>query len=264
MKNFKLLDCTLREAPLDDLMWGDLSIRKMIHGLEKAQVDIIEVGFLKNAPYKFGSTSFQKAEEMRPYLKHKKPNTMYVALVDYGRYDLQYLSEYDGTSIDAIRVCFKHHEIDVVLDYAKAIKEKGYQVCIQHVDTMGFSDGQIADFIKKVNQLKPFSYSIVDTFGAMYASDMLHYAKLASEILDDSIWLGFHAHNNLMLADANAQGFIEYIGTRRNIIADASLYGCGRSAGNAHTELLAQYMNSKQGGVYDINEMLDLIDTAAG
>lgn len=261
MNKFKLLDCTLREAPLEDLMWGDLSIQKMIHGLENANVNIIEVGFLKNASHKFGSTSFQRVEEITPYLKNKSREVMYVALVDYGRYDLKYLSEYDGYSIDAIRVCFKHHEIDMVLEYAAEIRAKGYQVCIQHVDTMGFTDEEIVRFIQKVNEFKPFAYSVVDTFGAMYASDVKHYTELANQYLDKDIWLGFHAHNNLMLADANDQLFIENLGEKRNIIVDASLYGCGRSAGNAHTELVAQYMNCKQCADYDINEMLDLIDT---
>ncbi len=261
MNDFKLLDCTLREAPLDNLMWGDLSVRKMIHGLEAAKVDIIEVGFLTDTPYKFGSTSFQQVEEISKYLNNKKADTMYVALVDYGRYNLKYLSNYDGTSIDAIRVCFKHNEIDLVLEYAKAIREKGYQVCIQHVDTMGFTDDEIISFIHKVNEFRPYSYSVVDTFGAMYGVDMEHYTELAAKELNEDIWLGFHAHNNLMLADANDQKFVERFLNRRKIIVDTSLYGCGRSAGNAHTELLAQYMNRKQGANYDIDEMLDLIDT---
>ena len=45
--SFKLLDCTLREAPLDRLMWGDMAIKKTVNGLENANVDIIELGFLK-------------------------------------------------------------------------------------------------------------------------------------------------------------------------------------------------------------------------
>ena len=261
MEKFKLLDCTLREAPLDGLMWGDMTIRKMIRGLEEANVDIIEVGFLKDDLYVFGSTSFQKVEEIRPYLKNKKQNKLYVALVDYGRYDICNLSQYDGTSIDAIRVCFKHNEIQDVLSYAQKIREKGYQVCIQHVDTMGFEDKEIIDFIQRVNEFKPYAYSVVDTFGAMYESDMLHYTELADRYLDKDIWLGFHGHNNLMIADANAQRYASEIGSRRKIIVDTSLYGCGRSAGNAHTELMAQYMNKKHGAMFDINELLDLIDT---
>ena len=261
MNSVRLLDCTRREAPLDGLMWGELAIRKLIRGLENANVDMIEVGFLKDQPYRPGSTSFHTAEDIRPYLSHKKEGVLYTALVDYGRYDLSALSEYDGTSVDAIRVCFKHHELHAVLDYARQIRDKGYQISIQHVDTMGFTDGEIRRFLTEVNRLKPLAYSVVDTFGAMYEDDMLRLVHLVEETLDKDILLGFHGHNNLMLADANAQRFIREFNGRRDIVVDASLYGCGRSAGNAHTELLAQYMVRKHGARYDIDEILDLIDT---
>ena len=261
MHQYKLLDCTLREAPIDGLLWGQMAIKKMIRGLEKADVDIIEVGFLKNAPYVSGSTSFQRVEDMLPYLKKKKEGTLYVALVDYGRYDLKYLSDYDGRTIDAIRICFKKHEIGPVLDYAAQIRAKGYQVCIQHVDTLSYTDEEIVSFIEKVNAFMPFSYSVVDTFGAMYEEDMLRLTQLANAHLHKDIWLGFHGHNNLMLANSNAQRFLSEIGTQRKVIVDSSLFGCGRSAGNAHTELLAQFMVQKLGANYDINALLDLIDT---
>ncbi|WP_026659358.1 hypothetical protein [Butyrivibrio sp. AC2005] len=257
----RLLDCTLREAPLEGLMWGDMSIRKMIHGLELANVDIIEVGFLKDTPYVFGSTLFNRVEEIEPYLVNKKSEVMYVALVDYGRYNLDNLSEFDGKSIDAIRVCFKHDEIGMVLDYAKKIRDKGYKVAIQHVDTLAYSDEEILEFVNSVNAFMPYAYSIVDTFGAMYDDDMLHISKIVAERLNEKILLGFHGHNNLMLADANAQKFIVEIGSSREVIVDSSLYGCGRSAGNAHTELLAQFLDFKHNANYDINELLDLIDT---
>jgi len=257
----RLLDCTLREAPLDDLMWGEKSIKKMISGLEKANVDLIEVGFLKDNEYKPGSTIFHRVEDIEPYLVNKKEGITYVALVDYGRYDLSNLSNYNGKSIDAIRVCFKHNEIGNVLDYAKKIRSKGYEVTIQHVDTLGYSDEEIIGFIEKVNKFKPLAYSIVDTFGAMYEDDMYRLSKMAATYLDKDILLGFHGHNNLMLANANAQRFVKDIGEIREVIVDSSLHGCGRGAGNAHTELMAQYLDTKYDSRYDINELLDLIDT---
>ena len=261
MRQYKLLDCTLREAPIDGLLWGEMSVKKMIRGLERACVDIIEVGFLKNNPYVQGSTSFQWVEDMVPYLKKKKEGTLYVALVDYGRYDLKYLSDYDGKTIDAIRVCFKKQEIGLVLEYAGQIRAKGYQVCIQHVDTLSYTDAEIVSFIEKVNAFEPLSYSVVDTFGAMYEEDMLRLTRLANTHLSRNIWLGFHGHNNLMLANSNAQRFLSEIGAQRRVIVDSSLFGCGRSAGNAHTELMAQFMVQKLGLNYDINALLDLIDT---
>lgn len=261
MDTVKLLDCTLREAPIDGLMWGTSNIKKMIQGLEKSNIDIIEVGFLKNDDHKDGTTIFRTVSEIKKSLEHKNTTTMYVALVDYGRYDIANLEPYDGTSIDAIRICFKHDEIDDVLGYADAIRKKGYQVCIQHVDTMGYTDEEICCFIEKINEFKPYAYSIVDTFGAMYSEDLLHYIELVNNKLEKSIWMGFHGHNNLMLADANAQLFVNKLSKKHNIIVDTSLYGCGRGAGNAHTELLMQYLVEKNNANYDLDEVLDLIDT---
>lgn len=261
-KNVKLLDCTLREAPIENVMWGEKSLKRMIKGLAQANIDIIECGFLKDAPHMWGSASFQRVEDLKPYIKNKNCNVMYAALVDYGRYSLEYLSPYDGTSVDLIRICFKKSEITDVLDYAEAIRAKGYKVAIQHVDTLGYSDEEICDFVDKVNQFKPLSYSIVDTFGAMYQDDMMHFCQLVDARLDQDIALGFHAHNNLMLADANAQAFLRYMSDKcREVIVDTSLFGCGRGAGNAHTELMVQYINSKFEGIYNLDEILDLIDT---
>lgn len=261
MKRIRLLDCTLREAPLDDLMWGNINLRKMIEGMAKSKIDIIECGFLKDEKYLVGSSSFNRVEEIEKILVNKDRNVLYTVLVDYGRYDLKNLSVNNGLSIDAIRVCFKKNEIFEVLDYAQSIRELGYEVCIQHVDTMAYTDEEIIDFIKKVNEFKPFSYSIVDTFGAMYQQDMLHYYELAEKYLDNDIVLGFHAHNNLMLADANVQRFISEILPGRHVIVDASLFGCGRGAGNAHTELVAEFINKTIEPTYDTNGLLDLIDT---
>lgn len=47
----------------------------------------------------------------------------------------------------------------------------------------GFFDEEIIDFIEKVNEFKPLAYSVVDTFGAMYEEDMLHYTGLADQYL---------------------------------------------------------------------------------
>ena len=255
-----LLDCTLREAPINGLVLGKNYIKKFIKALESANVDIIECGFLKNLPHNPDSTIFQYVEEIEPYLQNKKAGTLYVALVDYGRYDLKYLSDYDGKSIDGIRICFKKDERFKVFEYAKAIKDKGYKVFFQNVDTMSYSDIELLEVIEKVNELKPYAYSIVDTFGAMYAEDLRHIYSIVNHNLDKDIILGFHAHNNLMLANANTQEFVNLACNEREINIDSSILGCGRGAGNPHTECLAEFLNKKFGQNKDLDALLDIID----
>lgn len=256
-----LLDCTIREAPLKELYFGEAYIQKFINGLEKSNINIIECGFLKNGQYTLGSTIFSKVEQIEPYLRHKKKNTLYVALVDYGRFDLENLTPYNKKSIDGIRICFKKAEKDKVFDYAKAIKDKGYKVFFQHVDTLDYTDIEIIELLQKVNELKPYAYSIVDTFGSMYADDVTHLYSLVNRHLNLDIKLGFHTHNNLMLAVANSQLFITLAYATRDIMVDGSVLGCGRGAGNTNLECLAQFINQKFQGKYNLDELFDLIDT---
>ena len=48
--------------------------------------------------------------------------------------------------------------------------------------------------------------------------------------------------------------------TGRDIIVDGSLFGMGRGAGNAKTELLADYINKHCGGHYNLQKLLGTID----
>ena len=247
MAKINLLDCTLREAPIKDLILGSDYIQKFINALEKSNIDIIECGFLKDSGEREDNTIFKHTEEIERYLTNQQPGKLYVALVDYGRYDLKNLSPFNGKSIDGIRICFKKSERKDVFPYAKAIKALGYKVFLQHVDTLSYSDLEILELLEAVNDLKPYAYSLVDTFGSMYAEDLRHLFELANRNLDKDIRLGFHAHNNLMLAVANSQFFISLASHTREIMVDASVLGCGRGAGNSNTELLAEFINKTTG-----------------
>ncbi len=256
----RLLDCTLREAPVKNLAFGEKLITDFITGLENSKLDVIEVGFLKNGTYLPGSTIFSRTEQIEPYLKNKKTGVLYVALVDFGRFDLENLSPYNGKSIDGIRICFKKHEREQVICFAEEIKKKGYKIFIQCVDSLGYDEQELRTFIQKVNILEPYAFSIVDTFGGMYLDDVERIYSLVSQELDAQICLGFHGHNNLLLANSNAQYFISRAkNERREIMVDTSMMGCGRGAGNAHSELLAEYLNKFCGCSYNMEAILDLL-----
>lgn len=258
--DIKLLDCTLREAPIDNLLWGDYLINKIIKGLLDTHIDIIEIGFLRDAKYREGSTIFNCTEQIEKYIPESH-ESQFVAMVDYGRFDVNTLSVNNGKSIDGIRVCFKKEDIESVIDYAKQIQSKGYWVSIQQVDTRGYKDQEILEFVQRVNLLQPEAYSIVDTFGSLYEEDAIYLYNLISNNLNPKISLGFHAHNNLMLAASNTQRFINDLNGKRKIIVDASLHGCGRGAGNSHTELLAEYITRHcHPPKYNLDALLLLID----
>lgn len=262
MAKVLLLDCTLRDgAYINNSEFCEPALKGIIKHLQDAHVEIIECGWLKDSPHKDGSSYFHLPKDAEPYILEKKDSSTYVAMIDYNRYDDSVLPECDGKSIDAIRVVFPHGKHDEGIAIGNRIAKKGYKIFYQAANTLAYSDEDLVVLANEMNKAKPVAVSIVDTFGAMYEDDLVRIFAILNEHLDKSIKIGFHAHNNQQLAFALSSTFIELAEKAgRDSIADSSLCGMGRGAGNTTTELMASYLNRKHHKNYDMNEVLDAID----
>ena len=173
MKKIQLLDCTLRDgAYIVDAKFGVPAIKGMIKKLQDAEVDIIECGWLKNAPHEEGTSFYHVPEDLEQYLLKRRAYTTYVAMIDWDRYDLSYLPQCDGKSLDAIRVVFPHGKHEEGIAVGKEIAKKGYQVYFQAANTLAYSEEDLTDLAKAMNQVHPVAVSVVDTFGAMYRTGL--------------------------------------------------------------------------------------------
>lgn len=261
-KKVSLLDCTLRDgAYINSSKFGAPVIKGLIKKMQEANIEVIECGWLKDTPYTEGTSYFHVPSDVEPYLLKKDKHCTYVVMIDWDRYSIDSMPEYDGKSIDAVRVVFPHGKYIQGIEVGKKIREKGYRVFFQIANTLAYSDKELVDLVSAMNDFMPESLSVVDTFGAMYPDDVEHILGVIEPILDQNIKLGFHAHNNQQLAFSNAMRFVEFLQySDRGVIVDSSLSGMGRGAGNATTELMANYINVKYNGNYDINSIMDAID----
>lgn len=261
-KKVKLLDCTLRDgAYINNSKFGAPAIKGIIKKMQDADIDIIECGWLKDAPHEEGSSYYHVPSDMEQYLLDYNDRSTYVAMIDWDRYDTSVLPKCDHRSINAVRVVFPRGKAKDGMEVGEKIREKGYQVYLQAANTLGYSDEELDNLIKFANRFKPVALSVVDTFGAMYFEDLEHIVTYLDQRLDTSIQLGFHSHNNKQLSFALTMQFVELLeNSKRCVVVDASLSGMGRGAGNATTELVANYLNEKQHGNYDMNAILDAID----
>ena len=265
MKHAKILDCTLRDgAYLIDKDFGELTIRGIIAGLVKAQIDYIEIGFLQNEGFGEGKTVFKNSSDAKRYIPKDKRNSLFTVLADFSRYSIDNLDERTDDGIDAVRECFFKHERFDAIENCREIKDKGYLVFVQPVDILGYTDKELIEFIEKVNELEPYCLSIVDTFGSMYQEDLQRVFEIINHNLVKSCKIGFHSHNNMQLSNALSQDFIRMTCGKREVVVDGTISGMGRGAGNTPTELIAQYMVSKLGYGYDMNAILDIIDGYMG
>ncbi len=260
MTKVKLLDCTLRDGGfLNDWEFGKNHIVSIFNRLNNANVDIVEIGFIddrRNIDYtRTINPSTSVFDEQFSFIKNKK--TMIVAMIDYGTCDIKNITK--SNLIDGIRVIFKKKDIDGALAFCKQIKQIGYKVFVQPVSITTYSDMEMLQLIEKVNEIEPYTMSMVDTYGLMHKNNMIKYFYLMDNNLKKSINIGYHSHNNFQLAYSNSIELLNFR-TDREIIIDGSLFGMGKSAGNTCTELLAMYFNDNFGKNYEINSLLEAID----
>ena len=256
-----LLDCTLRDgAYVNNAEFGKPAMRGIISKLQDAHVDIIECGWLKDSEYKEGTSYFHVPSDAEIYINNRSRDAMYCAMIDWNRYNTDNLPPYAGGTINAVRIVFPHGKHIEAIEVGTKFREKGYTVLFQAANTLAYSDSDLVELAGVMNDFSPYSLSVVDTFGAMYSSDLDRIVTVLDSHLDKSIELGLHAHNNQQLAFSKCIHFIDVLKDKRNIIVDATLSGMGRGAGNATTELVAGYIDRVHNGNYDMNSVMDAID----
>jgi 4-hydroxy 2-oxovalerate aldolase len=262
MRSIKVLDCTLRDGGfVNDWNFGIGSIKSIISRLDEALIDIIEIGFLDNRrQYDINRSILPDTDSIKPIFKNLGiHNAMIVAMIDYGTCDLKSIALQKDSVIDGIRVIFKKKDYVEAINFCSQIKDKGYDIFIQPVSVTSYTDAELLELLKIVNDVQPFGISIVDTYGLLHKNDLLHYFELFDKILQKDITIGYHAHNNFQVAYSNAIELLSIISDRK-IIIDSSLYGMGKGAGNTNTELLAMHLNKYYAKNYGIDQLLEAID----
>lgn len=261
MNKIQVLDCTLRDGGYcNQWLFGFENSKKITTSLVEANLDIIECGFLSNkVQYNRDSTKYPSVDDVAKIIPSDKHGKSFVAMMNYGEYDVADLPDYDGASIDGIRVAYHKKNRFEALELCKRIKEKGYKVFIQAMVSLSYSDEEFLDMIGTVNSLEPFAFYIVDSFGMMKGKDLIRLFYMVEHNLNKTIKIGFHSHNNMQLSFSNAQQLVN-LQTNRDLIIDSSIYGMGRGAGNLNTELFVEYLNENIDAQYDIKPLLAIID----
>ncbi len=262
MGDIRLLDCTLRDGGyLNDWKFGHDNLVSIFERLVDANLDIIEIGFLdERRPFDIDRSIMPDTDSvMKIYGKLDRKQAMVVGMIDYGTCGLGHISPCEESFLDGIRVIFKKHLREQAFAFCKELKDKGYKVFAQLVSVTSYNDDEMLDVVRLANEVRPYAVSMVDTYGLMHQNNLLHYFQLLDTYLDKEIGLGYHAHNNFQMGYANCIAMLNNKIERRMIV-DGSIYGMGKSAGNAPVELVAMYMNNAVGKHYHISQILEAID----
>jgi len=259
--SIKVLDCTLRDGGYVN-NWGfsKSQIVQICTSLAQSKVDIIEVGYLNDKKGSNNdSTLFDSVESVDRILTNISLSATYVAMVDLYSFDIEKLPNKENILLDGIRLAFHKNDREDAIRKAYEISAKGYKVFVQPMVTKNYSKEEFIDLVETFNDLDPYAFYIVDSYGSMTLEEFNDYSTLANQHLNKSTCLGYHSHNNMQLAFSNAIHMTLSL-SDRGLILDSSIFGMGRGAGNLNTELITNFLNSQFGKKYEINYLLETID----
>ncbi len=262
-KTIRLLDCTLRDGGyVNKWNFGNGTLTCIYDRLNDAGIDIIEIGFLDDRePFDINRTIQPDTQSLgKVYANTLPKKSMVLGMIDYGTCSIDNLERRENTILDGIRLIFKKEKMHAALDYAGKLIEKGYIVFLQLVSITDYSEMDIKELADGARAVHPYAVSIVDTYGLMHEEQVHDYFKWLDHYLEPGVCIGYHSHNNFQLAYANTLEIVN-MRTDRDVVIDGTLYGMGKSAGNAPIELLAMYLNRNLGRKYDINQVLEAINS---
>lgn len=260
MKEIEILDCTLRDGGyINDWKFGLVNIRTTTSLLAQSGIDYIECGYLSSSSQgQEESTLYENIEHWKTTIKTINPEQQYALMIDCGHYPVEEIpkAEYDNL---IIRISFHKRDMDKALEQCRYIKERGYKVFVQSMVTSDYSTEEYIELLEKINILDPCCFYIVDSFGLMGTNEMEHYLSLSDMYLNETIKIGYHSHNNMQQAFANAQYMINKA-MKHDIIIDGSIYGMGRGAGNLNLELIVEYLRINKIKVYNSDYIIEILN----
>ena len=261
MSKIRVLDCTLRDGGYcNNWTFGERNIQAIIKGLLEANIDIIECGYItQKQEFDIDRSQYTSFEQVGKFIPGNREGKMFLGMINFGEYAIEDIPDYDGNSVDGIRVCFHKKKRFEAVEYCRQLKEKGYKVFVQGMVSLSYSDEEFLDLIRRVNEFEPYAFYIVDSFGMMKGKDLIRLFYTVEHNLSQNINIGFHSHNNMQLAYSNCLSLTQ-VQSNRSIIIDSSIYGMGRGAGNLNTELFTEYLNENEDVKYNLKPLLNIVD----
>ncbi|MDR4432794.1 aldolase [Bacillus tequilensis] len=256
--NMQVIDCTLRDGGnFNNWFFSAEDIGQIIRNLDKANVNIIEIGYVGGS----GSNKEKSVGSLAnctPELLDELPNTSHsqlAAMVVPSVCELHLLDNLNQQQIPWIRVASYPHNAEDALPYIEHLKNQGFHVSFNVMAASYIEEKDVAELAKKANVFGADVFYMADSFGNLTPDGVRNRVAAACDQADCSV--GFHGHNNLGLAFANALAAMD----SGAAFIDTSLCGMARGAGNLPTEQFVSALHHWD--KFDIPYKLDPILTAA-
>lgn len=262
-RKIELLDCTLRDGGIViDFQFSYERMQSIKTVLENSGVEYIECGYINENAKGVGTRFDSELAIERSLLSTgKKHGVVYLAMIDYGTFDVRNLHDRSPVGIDGIRLAFHKENMRESIEWGKIILDKGYDLYIQPMIAPRYSNEEYKVLISacnsELNMAKAFY--IVDSFGQLNHLELFDRFTLVDKYIVPHMKIGFHAHNNRQLAYSNSLAFVNF-SSAHDLILDSSIMGMGKGPGNLCTELIEPILSLQERKSYKTVVIYEIIN----
>ncbi|MFH1878915.1 MAG: aldolase catalytic domain-containing protein [Candidatus Omnitrophota bacterium] len=253
-REFEILDCTIRDGGyLNNWDFDARMVKETYRSLSKTGVDFIEIGY-RNKKEKDRGIWYSVTEEMIADLVKGVSGVSIALMLDLARADIAGIPRAEDSAVKLYRVaCHKDNVIEGI-DLCGKLKSLGYMTSIQLMGIVGYSEKELAGFIRPLSEGRIDYIYFADSYGSLFPEDIGRYIKILKETGKKT---GFHPHNSLQMGFANT---LEAVRNHIDIV-DGTVYGMGRGSGNLPLEALIAYLEKTlDNKKYNSMPVMDLID----
>jgi len=240
MSMVSILDCTLRDGSYAvDGGWSVEATQHICRALQDAGVERIEIGHgvglngSSSGPGPFAASDREYCEAAAQILTRARFGTFFIPGI--GRHEDLDIAASLGMKF--VRIGTNATQVTQAGPYLEHAKRLGLEVFYNAMKSYLLSPSALAKEVRQVFDCGADHVCVVDSAGCMLPDEVRAYVSELRSSCQCSV--GFHGHNNLMLAVANCLSAI----SAGAAIIDGTLQGIGRGGGNAQTEALVAVLD---------------------
>lgn len=254
-----VLDCTFRDGGYyTNWDFEESLVTQYFQAISRAAVDTLEIGYVGNATGEYlGKFYYLTPEDCTFYKSQVRADQKICVMINLKEFKPSEIAErftpYVG-KVDIVRMAVPPSQVKEANEIATELRKFGFLVGLNLMYLSTYFD-KAASVLGDVDQSLYYCVSLVDSYGGCFPNQVKTAVAQAKSLL--SIPVGFHGHNNVELAFANALASIEagvdYL--------DSTITGMGRGAGNLKTEMIVSYLEAAgKGQSSDLSSLGALVE----
>ncbi|MEU7134959.1 hypothetical protein [Streptomyces sp. NPDC046261] len=255
----EILDCTLRDGSYSvDFTFTEDTIRSVLAGLEQSGIGLVELGhgLGLNAGEALSQPCLVADDRCFEIAARTLHRTAWGMFCIPGLAEPEHLTRAAAAGMGFVRVGVDITDVCPAEHFVALARQLGLRTFVNLMKTNVLDADGVVAAVRRCAGFGADAVYLVDSVGGYLPHEVGElFRRVGAEV---AVPLGFHGHDNLGLANANALA----AATAGARFVDATLDGIGRGAGNTVTESFAAILTRHQdSGGYDYRALARLSET---